>query len=139
MKTPFPVLVIAALFGMVAMAMAIGWTSLFIRDVSQHPYNVQIAFVAIGTIVIGTSAWICLGLVRGSRDARAIALALCWLVFIGTPISMLAFLRDEPAKVLGVGLAELAAFFSIYRVLTAPSIRNGFFRCPDTVSSLRAP
>lgn len=139
MKTPIPVRIIAVLFGMVAMVMAIGWTSLFIKDISHHPYNVQIAFVAIGTIVVGTSAWISLGLVRGARDARVVALALCWLGFIGTPISMLAFLRDEPAKVLGAGLAELTVFFSIYRVLTAPSIRNGFFRRPHTVSSLRAP
>ena len=130
MKTPMPVRLIAVLFGMVAIAMAIGWTSVFIRDVSQHPYHVQIAFAAIGMIVAGTSAWICLGLARGSRDARVVALALCWLGFIGTPINILVSLHDEPAKVLGVGLAELAVFFLIYRVLTSSSIRNGFFRCP---------
>lgn len=130
MKTPMSVRVIAALFGLVAMAMAIGWTSLFIKDVSQRSYNVQIPFVAAGLIVVGTAAWMCLGLVRGSRDARAIALALCWLGFIGTPVSMLASLSDKPAKVFGVGLAGLAVFFSIYRVLTSTTLRNGFFRCP---------
>jgi hypothetical protein len=55
MKTPFPVRIVGVLFGMVAMAMAIGCTSLLVRDVSQHPYNIQIAFVTMGTIVVGTS------------------------------------------------------------------------------------
>lgn len=129
MKTPMPVRLIAAFFGMIALTMTIGWTSLFISDVSQQPYNVQFAFIAIGLIVVGVSSWICLGLIRGSRDARAITLTLCWLGFLITPISMLGFLSNAPTKTLGVGLGELAIFFSIYRVLTSPSIRQGFFRC----------
>ncbi len=130
MKIPLPVRLIALLFGMVAVAMTIGWTSLFIRDVSQHSFNVQIAFVAIGLIVVGTAGWICLGLVRGSRDARTITLAFCWLGFIAVPVCMVALLRDEPMKRVSVGLVELVVFYSIYRALTSPSIRNDFFRCP---------
>jgi hypothetical protein len=49
------------LFGFVAIAVAIEWTSLFIRDVSEHPYGVQAMFAALGAILIGTFTWICLG------------------------------------------------------------------------------
>lgn len=135
MKIPLPVRLIALLFGMVAVAMTIGWTSMFIRDVSQQSLDLQIAFVAVGLIVVGTSGWICLGLVRGSRDARTIALAFCWLGFIGVPIRVVALFQDEPMKGLAFGLVELAVLYSIYRALTSPSIRKDIFRCPSPCNS----
>ena len=139
MKTPISVRIIAVLFGMAAIAMAIGWISLYIRGVSQQPFHVQMAFVAIGMIVVGTPAWICLGLFFGSRDARVVTLALCWIGFICTPISILASFHRDPGMALGAGFVELSLLFLIYRVLTYPPIRSGFFRCPDSASSLRSP
>jgi hypothetical protein len=70
------------------------------------------------------------GLFRGSRDARSVALTFCWVAFVGIPVNIVAFIRDEPVEILGAGLAELGVLYLIYRVLTSPSIREGFFRLP---------
>ncbi len=135
-KPPLSVCIISALFGFYSLSAGIGSVSIYIKVIHREPLLLQLTYLGLAGILVGTSAWISQGLVKGSRDARVITLVLCWLVFVGSFLGGLVRLLEDPLALVGVQLIPLLVCLLIYRTLTSESIRNGFFRCSGSDSHL---
>jgi Na+-driven multidrug efflux pump len=127
MKAPWQVRIIAWLFGIAALVAGFAWTALFIKEAARQPFPMQVIWVILGLMVFLAPMKLAIGLLRGSKDARIAALAVCWLAFIGVPVSLLAGYRGVTFTDLAIQLAEVALAYAIYQALTFPPIRNGFF------------
>ncbi len=126
MKTPLPVRIVALLFGLVALVFGFGCGEGFIQIASRDPWDIQVFWLVFGLMMTGAPAWVAAGLWRGSRDARAIALTLCWVAFIGLPIRLAALYGRESMEDVCVRLVELAVVLGVYRMLTLASVRRWF-------------
>lgn len=135
-KPPLSVCVISALFGFYSLSAGVGSVSIYIQVIHREPLLFQLIYLGFVVILVGSSVWISLGLVRGTRDARVITLALCWLVFVGSFLVILVTLFQDPLSLLGPQFIPLLVCLLIYRTLTRDSIRNGFFRCSGSDSHL---
>ena len=133
---PLSVCIISALFGFYSLSAGVGSVSIYIQVIHREPLLFQLIYLGLVVILVGSSVWISLGLVKGSRDARVITLALCWLVFFGSFMGGLVRLFEDPLALVGVQLIPLLVCLLIYRTLTRDSIRNGFFRRPGPDSHL---
>lgn len=126
-KPPLSVCMISALFGFYALLAGISSVSIYIKVIHREPLLLQLTYLGLVGILVGTSAWVSQGLVKGSRDARVITLVLCWLVFIGSFLVVLVTLFEDRMVLVGLQLVPLLVCLLIYRTLTLESIRYGFF------------
>lgn len=132
MKPYIAVYAIAAMFGLFAIMIFVVTLRLVLGNVvtGEDVIDLILPFAGLGCIPL----WICIGLLRHSRDARVVVLTLCWLVFISLPFSVFAIFRWINYEEFAFGLMVGALCCWMYKTLTNRDVRKNYFGLDGSIA-----